>query len=748
MALAAAGRGSGGAEISAFGFVSGSDADGRFGAADGDAAPVASARVTAADGAEHWDAFGSVSAVRQVDGGSDGVGGASDTAVAAEDSTGFLVVDRATGVSGCGELFVSPGEQLMLAAAGFSAGSSVSFVGKWASAVGDSSQDLGLPAAVASADGALELSWTVPSAPDAATDPVPRGYAIQATGRNPGGGTHTVYMLEPVVAYPATAPCAADDAVSTSLGAAVSVDVLANDVAPSGGSLDKGTVVVQPAADGIFDVDASSGVVSFSPSAGFWGKVATTYAVYDGWGVGVEATLSVTVDAGCTVTGTAGVTPIEGTDGDDVICVPDRDDHRAFHVIDAKGGDDVILGGAGVEWVYAGAGADVVYGNGGDDRIVAGAGVDMVYGGAGSDSIYSEDLVDTIVDDDYETVLSAPTPAQSGPVPVPDWVWANVSGTVLIDVLANDHDPNEDLDPSTLAITAGPANGEAAASRAADGRMVIEFSVPSTDGTVVFSYEICDALGICASSLVTAMVGTADCTIVGTARADTLRGTPGDDVICGLGGHDSIRGLGGHDILIGGRGRDVIHGDGGNDVLWGGPGDDTLRGDSGDDTLWGGSGADRLWASTGADRLFGGGGDDIATGGDDADRIWGGPGDDTLRANGGDDIVWGGDGDDVLFGGNDTDIVWGGPGDDTIRGGAGDDTVWGGIGDDYLDGLNGKDTLWGGPGHDTLRGDSGADRLWGGPGDDTLDGNNGVDHLDGGAGTDTCRNADTQTECD
>ncbi len=266
--------GSGGAEISAFGFVSGSDADGRFGAADGDPAPVASARVTAADGAEHWDAFGSVSAVRQVDGGSDGVGGASDTAVAAEDSTGFLVVGRATGVSGCGELFVSPGEQLMLAAAGFSAGSSVSFVGKWASAVGDSSQDFDIPAAIAGADGALELSWTVPSAPDAATDPVPRGYAIQATGRNPAGGTHTVYMLEPVVAYPATAPCAADDTVSTPLGAPLSVDVLANDVVPSGGSLDKNSVVVQPAGDGVFDVDASSGVVSFSPAAGFCGNVA------------------------------------------------------------------------------------------------------------------------------------------------------------------------------------------------------------------------------------------------------------------------------------------------------------------------------------------------------------------------------------------------------------------------------------------------------------------------------------------
>ena len=51
-------------------------------------------------------------------------------------------------------------------------------------------------------------------------------------------------------------------------------------------------------------------------------------------------------------------------DGDDVICVPDPDDPMAFHVGNAKGGDDVILGGDGIDWmavlIEAGASASGV----------------------------------------------------------------------------------------------------------------------------------------------------------------------------------------------------------------------------------------------------------------------------------------------------------------------------------------------------------------------------------------------------
>ena len=114
--------------------------------------------------------------------------------------------------------------------------------------------------------------------------------------------------------------------------------------------------------------------------------------------------------------------------------VPDPDDHRAFHVIDGKGGNDTVVGGAGVEWVYGGAGSDTIYGRGGDDRIVAGAGTDTVHGGSGIDYVYSSDLEDRVIDDGYEmVVVPAVAVSQSGPVTGNDWVW--VYGGSGVDVL-------------------------------------------------------------------------------------------------------------------------------------------------------------------------------------------------------------------------------------------------------------------------------------------------------------------------
>ena len=693
---------------------------------------------------------------------------------AGDDSLSVLVVRRAVGVSGCGERFVTPGEQLSFATAGFKAGTTVSSTARAVSLGGASTASVDVADRTADADGALEFSWTVPNAPTALVDAAPRAYAIQATGNNPDGGAHTAYMIEPVVAYPATVPCAAADTADATLGQPASISVLDNDVAPTGGVLDASSVEVRAAVGGRFAADTTSGMVTFTPDAGFWGTVETSYAVFDGWGVGVRAGLTVTVDPGCTVTGTAGVELIEGTEGADVICVADREDWEAFHVIDAKGGDDVILGGAGVEWIYGGDGADVIFGNGGDDRIVAGSWIDTVYGGPGMDSVYSVDLADTVIDDGYELILSRTvTVAQSGPVLVDDWAWADVSATVQVDVLGNDHDPNEDLDPATLRVSAVPSSGTAEVTQDAQGRAAVEFAAGAAGGSVSFSYGTCDSLGTCAEADVTVMVGTADCTIVGTGGGDVLRGTPGDDVICGLGGDDHIVGLGGHDVIVGGPGHDLVYADvpgdgsvGGDDIVWGGPGDDTLLGGGGADRMWGGLGDDSVYGESGGDALVGGPGADTVSGGFGDDRLWGNAGgdklygfedDDALWGGVGADVVWGGPGDDVLWGGADDDEMRGGPGADRIRAGPGDDeaagqagadAIWGGPGDDVLRGGPGDDEIHGGPGEDTLHGDADDDRMWGGIDADTLDGGLGTDHLDGGAGADACRRSGTKAGCE
>lgn len=97
---------------------------------------------------------------------------------------------------------------------------------------------------------------------------------------------------------------------------------------------------------------------------------------------------------------------------------------------------------------------------------------------------------------------------------------------------------------------------------------------------------------------------TARCTIVGSARANTLRGTSRKDVICGLGGNDRIKGRAGNDVIIGGPGRDTVNGQSGRDRLYGNGGNDKLisRDRKIGEPLNGGSGRDKATADRG-DRL-------------------------------------------------------------------------------------------------------------------------------------------------
>ena len=495
-----------------------------------------------------------------------------------------------------------------------------------------------IPAATADADGAVSVSWSVPAAPAAATDPLPRWYLVKATGTGADGEVLVAYVASPLVAYPGVAPCAVDDAATTTLGNAVRVAVLGNDVAPSGGSLDPGSVRVAPAGGGSFAVDSSDGAVTFTPDAGFASAVSTRYWVYDTWGLGVAGTLTVTVEAGCTITGTADVVDIVGTARDDVICVPAPEDPTAFHVIDAKGGDDIILGGDGVEWIDAGAGSDVVYARGGRDRVDGGDGTDTIHGGAGFDTIYSADLADVIVDDadGYELILlAAPRAANAPPRPGGDAAHVEAGETTQIAVLDNDFDADGNLLAASLSVVRAPALGTVQIVGTSPDEIAILYAAGPQAGVDSFAYQICDTLDACATGDVTITVGADQCTIVGTDGDDVLRGTAGRDVICGLGGDDTLHGLGGNDTLIGGGGDDTVHGGDGNDTLFGGDGgDDTLLGGDGHDTAWGGGGDDSLTGHAGRDTLSGGAGDDTLSGGDNADTLSGGAGDDTLSGGG------------------------------------------------------------------------------------------------------------------
>ena len=474
--------------------------------------------------------------------------------------------------------------------------------------------------------------WAVPAASHATT---PAWYAVTAEGTAESGATLVARLVQPLVVYPGVQPCPVSDAAVTPLGAQVRVAVLANDVASAGGAFDPVSVEVEPVGGVDFAVDPTDGSVTFTPTPGFAGTATTRYTAYDSWNVGIRAEVSVTVEAGCTITGgvpdgSGAVVEVTGTDGDDVICVGDGTDRAARYRIDAKAGDDVILAGAGADVVLGGAGVDTIYGRGGDDQLDGGTGVDTIRGGGGFDSVYSADLADVIVDEDggYELVLTpvllpASADGATAPVAGADAVFAEPGGVVLVDVLGNDFDADGNLDGPSLAITRAPTLGSALVFVSVEAGLVVRYVAGTVAGADSFAYEICDTLGNCATGEVAVTVGTSGCTIVGTPGDDTLRGTAGDDVICGLGGDDVIVGLGGDDVIWGGAGNDTLYG--GDETLIGDDGDDALFGEDGDDTLYGGNGADTLWGGPGEDTVTGGNGAGFLHGGDGADTCSRGP---------------------------------------------------------------------------------------------------------------------------
>ena len=697
--------------------------------------------------------------------------------------------------TGCGSPFVLPGESVGLSAGGFAPHSEVSFTARGIAVTGTELPPPTIPPTTADGEGLIDVVWAVPEAPPAGEDPEPRAYIVEAAGIELDGNEYVAYMVDPLVAYPGGTICAVADSAATTLGQPVRIPVLDNDIAPEGGSLDPASVYPRPIAGGEFTTDTGDGSLTFTPDPGFAGTATGTYLVYDNWQIGVEGEITVTVDAGCTIDIPPDAREVQGTDGDDVICADDLGDTSGwdrdrFHVIYALGGDDIILGSNGVDWIYTGEGTDTVYGRGSDDRIVV-YGEDTVYGGSGFDTVYSADLAMEVIDDDggYVIELSATILfEQVAPIAADDHRHLDPFATQVIEVLENDYSPGDYLDSPTLSITRPPTLGSARVVDSPWFGNAIEYTPTGASGTDELSYSICDILSRCTTAEVHITLGADHCTITGTAGPDTLTGTQGDDIICGLGGNDRIDGLGGNDVIIAGPGDDTVVGGAGDDRIWGGNGDDTLDGGPGDDMLWGGDGSDDLDGGDGDDTLIGGNGNDSATGGEGGDRLWGGNGNDTLGGSDGDDTLWGGphddtlnggpghdtlwgdasqgvgddtidggDGDDIILGnfGRDTliggagdDLIRGGWSDDTIRGGPGDDELLGNDGDDRLEGEAGDDRIYGGDGNDTLDGGDADDYLTGSYGDDTLDGGDGDDYLTGDEGTDTCLGGEITALCE
>jgi len=248
-----------------------------------------------------------------------------------------------------------------------------------------------------------------------------------------------------------------------------------------------------------------------------------------------------------TITGTAGDDAfISGTPGDDVI--------------DAQGGNDLVVGFDGADGVLGGAGDDQIFTLGGDDIVLGGAGNDMIIGGEGADELYGQGDNDTLVGEGGDDVLNG----GAGD----DGVFGDAG--------------NDTLFGGTGADTLG-GGADDDVLHGEDGNDILI----GNDGD--------DGL----------FGGNNDDQLFGDAGSDWLDGGSGADLLDGGIGADDLYGGSGDDEIFGGDGADIIHAGGDDDYVTGGANNDTINGDAGRDVIIGGSGADTIDGGTGNDILHG-----------------------------------------------------------------------------------------------------------------------------------------------
>jgi Ca2+-binding RTX toxin-like protein len=266
----------------------------------------------------------------------------------------------------------------------------------------------------------------------------------------------------------------------------------------------------------------------------------------------------------------------------------------AVHVMGGAGNDTISTGSAedavfatrcGPDFFTAGCSAAATEGPSGDDLIVTGAGTDWIAPGDGSNRVKAG------ADHDWLIATTTPNGADlidlgEGVRDVADYRLRREPFTYVADDLANDG-----------AAAEGDAilNAEFVVAGAADDRLV-------GDGRNDYLFG-----------------GGGDDLLVGSGGRDFLAGEYGEgDDLDSVSGIEVTRFRvsypipnplsfhSGADRAFGGAGNDVLRLDGGNDTGFGGAGADLITGNLGADALFGNGGRDRLFGQRDRNRLNGG----------------------------------------------------------------------------------------------------------------------------------------------
>ena len=272
-------------------------------------------------------------------------------------------------------------------------------------------------------------------------------YTVDDEEGNTSDPTPVDVTVNPV----ADPPLAEDDVATTDEDSAVVIDVLANDSDPDG-DLDPTTVVItQQPEHGTVTVDPVTGEVTYTPDSNYNGPDSFEYTVQD-----AEGNTSNPATVNITVTPDGGPPPVEEgppVAADDVAST----DEDTSVVIDVVANDSDPDGDLDPTTVVITQQPD--HGSVSVDPVTGAVTYtpDDNYNGPDSFLYTVQDAAGNT--SNPATVSIAVNPVGDPPVAENDQATTDEDTAVVIDVVANDSDPDGDLDPTTVVITQQPDHG-------------------------------------------------------------------------------------------------------------------------------------------------------------------------------------------------------------------------------------------------------------------------------------------------
>ncbi|MFC2082459.1 Ig-like domain-containing protein [Candidatus Bipolaricaulota bacterium] len=286
-------------------------------------------------------------------------------------------------------------------------------------------------------------------------------------------------------------PVASDDTANVAEDGAVTILVPDNDTDPDG-DLDLTSVLItgEPT-NGTVSVNPVTGAISYEPDPDYNGPDSFTYEICDL--AGFCDTAAVTIN----------VTPVADPPvaNDDTANVAE-DGAVTIPVLNNDTDPDGDLDPTSVSIVSQPANGTVRV-----DPVTGAISYEPDPNFNGEDT-FSYQICDSLGVCDTATVTVTVVPQGDPPVAEDDAVEVAEDGVVAIDVVANDSDPDGDLDPTTVSIIGESANGTVSVDPVT-GAISYEPD-PDFNGTDTFTYQVCDTDGVCDTATVTVEVDPVD----------------------------------------------------------------------------------------------------------------------------------------------------------------------------------------------------------------------------------------------